>query len=124
MDGKDTGRITPAMVPVDHLGGHTFLVRKQGYLDETATATVQAGQTFQFAPVLHALGNTDDIKMVGKFKKMFGGGETAGMGIVSVKTQPKGAQIASQPPHTRQGVAGRVLPESGFLRDRYHRERA
>jgi hypothetical protein len=94
MDGKDTGRITPAMVPVDRLGGHTFLVRKQGYLDETATATVQAGQTFQFAPVLQALGNTDDIKMVGKFKKMFGGGETAGMGIVSVKTQPKGAQIA------------------------------
>ncbi len=94
MDGKDTGRITPAMVPVDRLGGHTFLVRKQGYLDETTTATVQAGQTFQFAPVLQALGNTDDIKLVGKFKKMFGGGETAGMGIVSVKTQPKGAQIA------------------------------
>ena len=94
MDGKDTGRITPAMVPVDRFGSHTFLVRKQGYLDETATAAVQAGQTFQFAPVLHALGNTDDIKMVGKFKKMFGGGETAGMGIVSVKTQPKGAQIA------------------------------
>jgi serine/threonine protein kinase len=94
MDGKDTGRITPAMVPVDRLGGHTFLVRKQGYLDETTTATVQAGQTFQFAPVLQALGNTDDIKMVGKFKKMFGGGETAGMGMVSVKTQPKGAQIA------------------------------
>ena len=94
MDGKDTGRITPAMVPVDHLGSHTFLVRKQGYLDETATGTVQAGQTFQFAPVLRALGNTDDIKLVGKFKKMFGGGETAGMGIVSIKTQPKGAQIA------------------------------
>jgi hypothetical protein len=94
MDGKDTGRITPALVPVDHLGIHTFLVRKQGYLDETATATVQAGQAFQFAPVLHALGNTDDIKMVGKFKKIFGGGETAGMGIVTIKTQPKGAQIA------------------------------
>jgi serine/threonine protein kinase len=94
MDGKDTGRITPAMVPVDRFGGHTFLVRKQGYLDETTTASVQAGQTFQFAPVLQALGNTDDIKLVGKFKKMFGGGDTAGMGMVSVKTQPKGAQIA------------------------------
>jgi hypothetical protein len=94
MDGKDIGRATPAQIQVDHLGGHTFLVRKQGYLDETATSNLQAGQTFQFAPVLRALGNTDDIKMVGKFKRMFGGGETAGMGIVSIKTQPKGAQIA------------------------------
>jgi hypothetical protein len=40
------------------------------------------------------LGNTDDIKIGGKFKKMFGGSNTAGMGTVSVKTQPKGAQVA------------------------------
>ena len=121
---RTPGESRRLMVPVDRLGGHTFLVRKQGYLDETTTATVQAGQTFQFAPVLQALGNTDDIKMVGKFKKMFGGGETAGMGSVSVKTQPKGAADRHQPPHTRQGLAGRVLLESGFLRDRCHRERA
>src|SRR5258708_37698081 len=36
-----------------------------------------------------------DINTTGKFKKMFGGkGGDAGMGIVSVKTQPKGAQVA------------------------------
>ena len=35
------------------------------------------------------------MKTVGKFKKMFGGaGDTSGMGMVSVKTQPKGAQVA------------------------------
>jgi hypothetical protein len=43
---------------------------------------------------LRPLGNTDDIKIGGKFKKLFGGSETAGMGTVSVKTQPKGAQVA------------------------------
>jgi len=41
------------------------------------------------------LGSTDDIKVGGKFKKLFGGaGDTAGMGSLSIRTQPKGAQVA------------------------------
>jgi hypothetical protein len=68
--------------------------KKQGYLDETAAANLQIGQTFRLSPSLRALGNTDDIKIGGKFKKLFKGGDTAGMGAVSVKTQPKGAQVA------------------------------
>ena len=45
---------------------------------------------------MKALGTqTDDIKIGGKFKKLFGGGDpVAGMGSISVKTQPKGAQVA------------------------------
>ena len=93
VDGHDTGRVTPADVHADK-GSHTILVRKQGYLDETANANVIVGQTFHFAPVLRPLGTTDDIKTVGKFKKFFGGGDVAGMGSVSIKTQPKGAQVA------------------------------
>lgn len=93
VDGKDTGHITPAQVNVEK-GSHTVLIRKQGYLDETTTANVAPGQTFHFAPALRALGATDDIKIVGKFKKFFGGGDVGGMGAVSIKTQPKGAQIA------------------------------
>jgi hypothetical protein len=94
IDGKDTGRVTPAQISVDKPGPHTLLVRKQGYLEETATANLQAGQIFHFAPSLKALGSTDDIKIGGKFKKLFGGGDTAGMGSINVKTQPKGAQVA------------------------------
>ena len=94
IDGKDTGRVTPVQIPVDKPGPHTFLVRKQGYLEETSTANLQAGQIFHFAPSLKALGSTDDIKVGGKFKKLFGGGDTAGMGSLSIKTQPKGAQVA------------------------------
>jgi hypothetical protein len=95
VDGKDSGRLTPAQIPMDRPGNHTFLVRKQGYLEESTTANLQAGQTYHFAPTLRLLGNTSEIKTTGKFKKIFGGGgETAGMGTVSVKTQPKGAQIA------------------------------
>ena len=92
IDGKDTGRLTPAQVTADK-GSHTILVRKEGYLDETTTVDLQPGQSFHFAPVLKALGITEDIKTGGKLKKLFGGESTAGMGKVTVKTQPKGAQV-------------------------------
>ncbi len=94
IDGRDTGRVTPAQISVDKPGNHSFVFKKQGYLDESATTNLQVGQTFRLSPTLRALGNTDDIKIGGKFKKMFGGSNTAGMGTVSVKTQPKGAQVA------------------------------
>ncbi len=91
---KTPGELLRSQIPVDKPGSHTFLVRKQGYLEETSTANLQAGQIFHFAPSLKALGSTDDIKVGGKFKKLFGGGDTAGMGSLSIKTQPKGAQVA------------------------------
>lgn len=94
LDGKDTGHVTPTQLPVDKPGSHTLLLRKQGYLDETTTANLQSGQTFHYSASMHALGQTDDIKTVSKFKKMFGGNDTASMGTVSIKTNPKGAQIA------------------------------
>jgi eukaryotic-like serine/threonine-protein kinase len=94
LDGKDTGKVTPSQINVEKPGAHTFLVKKQGFLEETSSATLQAGQIFHFAPTLKALGSADDIKLGGKFKKLFGGGDTVGMGAVNVKTQPKGAQVA------------------------------
>jgi serine/threonine protein kinase len=95
LDGKVTGRVTPAQFAVEK-GSHTVLLKKQGYLDETVTSDLGPGQNFQFAPTLRALGNADDIRTVGKFKKLFGGSNdsTAGMGAVSIHTTPKGAQVA------------------------------
>jgi len=94
MDGKDTGKVTPAQISVDKPGNHTFTVRKQGYLDDTSTQNLQTGQVLRYGPALRALGSADDIKYGGKFKKMFGGGDMANMGGVEIKTQPKGAQVA------------------------------
>jgi serine/threonine-protein kinase len=94
MDGRDTGKATPAQISVDKPGSHSFIFKKQGYLDETTSANLQVGQISHLTPTLRALGSTDDIRMGGKFKKMFGGSDTAGMGSIAVKTQPKGAQIA------------------------------
>jgi hypothetical protein len=94
IDGKSTGKVTPAQISVDKAGNHSFIFKKQGYLDETTTANLQIGQTSHLAATLRPLGNTDDIKIGHKFGKLFGGSDTAGMGTVSIKTQPKGAQIA------------------------------
>ena len=93
IDGKDTGKLTPAQVSLDK-GPHVVLVRKSGFLDETTNAQFTLGQTVNFSPTLRLLGNVDDIKTVGKMKKLFGGKEAQGMGTASIKTQPKGAQVA------------------------------
>jgi serine/threonine protein kinase len=94
VDGKDTLRATPSVITLEK-GTHTVLVRKPGFLDETNSASGQPGQQLHFNATLRPLGNVDDIKTVGKFKKLFGGsGAQAGMGKVSIKTTPKGAQIA------------------------------
>jgi serine/threonine protein kinase len=94
VDGKDSQKVTPSQITLGS-GTHTILVRKTGYLDETTSATGQPGQSFHFAPTLRALGNTDNIKTVGKLSKIFRSNVAlAGMGKVSVRTMPKGAQVA------------------------------
>lgn len=93
VDGKDSGKLTPAQVSVDK-GQHVVLVRKAGFIDETTSAQFVLAQTVSFSPTLRSLGNVDDIKTVGKINKLFGGKQAQGMGIVGIKTQPKGAQVA------------------------------
>jgi hypothetical protein len=93
IDGKDTHKLTPAQVSVEK-GQHVVLVRKSGYIDETTSTQFILGQAITFSPTLRELGNVDNIKTVGKMKKLFGNKETQGMGTVSIKTQPKGAQVA------------------------------
>jgi hypothetical protein len=93
VDGKDTGKLTPAQVSLDK-GQHVVLVRKSGFLDETTNTQFTLGQTVSFAPALRPLGNVDDIKTVGKMNKFFGRKDAQGLGGLSIKTQPKGAQVA------------------------------
>jgi serine/threonine protein kinase len=94
LDGKPTGKVTPAQFSVDK-GAHTLLLRKQGYLDETVTTELGPAQNFLYAPTLKALGNVEDMRTMGKMNKLFGraGESIAGMGAISVHTQPKGAQV-------------------------------
>ncbi len=93
VDGRDVGTKTPAQVSVDK-GQHVVLVRMPGYIDETMSSQFVLGQTFNFSPTLRSLGNTENIKTVGKFKLFGGKGAQAGQGMVSIHTTPKGAQVA------------------------------
>ena len=92
LDGKDTGKVTPAQLVVAK-GSHTVTVRKAGYLEASTTQEAAAGQSLQFAPALKQTGSTDNIKTVGKLGGMFGGAP-ADSGRVSVRSNPKGAQVS------------------------------
>jgi cytoskeletal protein RodZ len=95
LDGKDTGKLTPSRLLLDKPGKHSITIRRYGYLESNSNVNVELGQTATLNQDLTKLGSTDEIKAAGgKFKKVFGhGNDGFGMGIVSVKTQPKGAQI-------------------------------
>jgi eukaryotic-like serine/threonine-protein kinase len=94
IDGQDTGRLTPSQFIVNKPGSHTVVVRRSGYLEASSTINAQVGQTTTVNLTLAQLGQTDDIRSAGgKFKKILNRGESATMGVVSIKTQPKGAQI-------------------------------
>jgi len=94
IDGQDTGKLSPSQFILNKPGTHTVVLHRAGYLDETSTVNTEAGQIANVNLVMKPLGSTDEIRAAGgHFKKVFGGGDTAGMGIVSIKTQPKGAQI-------------------------------
>ncbi|HEY6338442.1 MAG TPA: PEGA domain-containing protein [Candidatus Sulfotelmatobacter sp.] len=94
VDGRDMGKLTPAQVSVDK-GQHIILIRKIGYIDETTSAQFSLGQTVALSPTLRPMGNVDNIHTVGKMKKLFGGsGAQPGQGTISIRTSPKGAQVA------------------------------
>lgn len=93
IDGRDTGKFSPAEFGLDP-ATHTVTVHKDGYFDSTTEVKLTAGQTFSYAPGLTLQGRTDNIKIVGGgFKKLFGGGSSDGMGRLEIKTEPKGAQV-------------------------------
>jgi len=113
VDGRDTGKVTPARVSLDK-GTHVILVRKMGYIDETTSAQFVLGQTVSISPTLRALGNVDSIRTVGKMKKLFGGnGGQPGQGTISIRTQPKGAQVAVNQRMLDKGSPVEVMLDPG-----------
>ena len=109
VDGKDTGKITPAQLTVEK-GPHRVVVRKAGFKDATADETVAEGQTLSFSPVL--LSTNEQVKDAGSgnlLKRMFGGDSDVpqGKGVVHIRTQPEGATII---------VDGRVAPKKTNVR--------
>jgi serine/threonine-protein kinase len=112
VDGRDAGTKTPGQISVEK-GQHVVLVRMSGYIDETMNAPFALGQTFNFSPTLRPLGNTENLKTVGKMSKLFGGRGQAGQGTLSIRTQPKGAQIAINQHLLEKGSPADVLLDPG-----------
>lgn len=113
VDGRDMGKLTPAQVGVDK-GQHIVLIRKIGYIDETTSAQFTLGQTVALSPSLRPMGNVDNIHTVGKMKKLFGGnGAQPGQGTISIRTQPKGAQVAINQHMLDKGSPVEVMLDPG-----------
>jgi serine/threonine-protein kinase len=104
VDGKDSGKLTPAQLTVDK-GPHRVLVRKAGFKDATADETVAEGQTASFSPVLLSVNQQIENGNGGNLlKRMFGAENTVpeGKGLVHIRTEPEGATII---------VDGRTAPK-------------
>lgn len=92
IDGKQTGKFSPAQFTLDP-AVHTITLHRDGFFDNTGQLKLVAGQTVSYSPSMTPEGRTDNIKVVGGFKKLFGKGSSAGMARIEIKSDPKGAQI-------------------------------
>ncbi|HEY6270512.1 MAG TPA: PEGA domain-containing protein [Terriglobales bacterium] len=94
IDGRDTGKLTPAGFMLDP-AVHHVLVRKAGYLEAGSDIQLAAGQTVGYSPSLMVAGRTDNIKIMGGgVGKIFGGtGSSQGRARIEIKSEPKGAQV-------------------------------
>lgn len=92
VDGKDTGRVTPAEVVLDP-GAHSITVHKSGYLDASTDVKLAAGQGITYSPTLLVAGRTDNIKIVSSSKFFGNTTGTSNMARIEIKSEPKGAQV-------------------------------
>jgi len=87
LDGKETGKLTPATLDVPK-GEHAVILRKLGYVDVAIAAKVGEGETAHVSQALKSGSGGAN-----PFGKLFGGGIPEGMGALQVKTRPKGATV-------------------------------
>lgn len=94
LDGKDTGKSTPAQLTVEK-GPHRVLVRKAGFRDAAADENLAEGQTLSFSPTLLSINQQIESGSDGSLlKRMFGADSVPeGKGLVHIRTEPAGATI-------------------------------
>ena len=91
LDGKDTGRKTPAQIMAS-AGAHSIVLKQAGYADGSANANLDGGATVTVSETLNKLAEPKEIKAIGGFKKIFGGASES-TGRVRIETKPKGAKV-------------------------------
>lgn len=98
VDGRDTGKVTPAQIPVAE-GDHKVVVRLDGYRTQQMLASVEKGKVFSFTPMLNPgdarqAGNSNPV--TNRLGKIFGGGMRGGKGMINFVSTPPGATIFIQ----------------------------
>ena len=129
LDGKATGKLTPATLNVDK-GKHKIEVRKLGFGEENTNVNLDDGEKYTFAPILkkataeqRAENRTQrQEKHANFFSKLFGGGQKipAGKGILTIKTTPPGATIIHNGKPSRVHTPIRVPMDPGSYTVRLH----
>src|SRR5262249_25044692 len=93
IDGRDSGRVTPATFVLEPTS-HTVTLHKDGYLDAQSEIRLASGQSTSYSPTLMVAGRTDNIKIMGGgMGRFFGGGSSQGKARIEIKSDPKGAQV-------------------------------
>ncbi|HET7872893.1 MAG TPA: serine/threonine-protein kinase, partial [Terriglobales bacterium] len=92
IDGRDTGKSTPAELMLDP-AAHSVSLRKPGYLEASTEIKVAAGQAVSYSPTLMVAGRTDNIKIVSSARRFGNGGSLNGSARIEIKSEPKGAQV-------------------------------
>ena len=101
VDGRDSGKVTPAQIPVAE-GQHKIVVRLDGFRWAQTTTNVTRGQVASFQPMLNPsdapqAGNTNPVTT--RLKKLLGA--NAGKGMIDFVSDPAGARIFIQGRPTR-----------------------
>lgn len=120
LDGKATGKVTPAILNVDK-GKHNIEVRKDGFGAENTNVNLTDGETYSFAPTLVSRNATAQQKAEqrerrgGFFGKIFGGGQKipAGKGMLMLRSSPAGATVIRNGKPTEGVTPLRVPLEPG-----------
>lgn len=94
VDGKSIGRVTPSQAVVV-AGQHQIVLRKPGYEDSSNPVSLVAGQPFSLSNNLKPLAPASGGSPFGKFKKIFGGANSAEDNVnLTVNSTPAGAAIS------------------------------
>jgi hypothetical protein len=109
IDGKDTGKLTPAQIILDKPGKHSITIRRYGYLEASNSVNVELGQTSTLNLDLTKLGSTEEIKAAVESSRKCSLAAIARPGHRQREDQPKGTD------HGNNRVLDKTAPFDFYL---------
>jgi hypothetical protein len=104
VDGKDTGKLTPAQLSLPP-GDHSIVLTKAGFSDLTTSVHLAGGQAYHYSNTLQPVAKQS------KFKRFFGGG--GDKVAVKIQSNPSGAEIAIDGADQSRATPNKLTLEPG-----------